>query len=58
MPALKRIKMSGLRERVKRAKNHRIISDNFKSQQKLEELEEDAYKLELETLYMIGAPAC
>ncbi len=55
MPALKSIKMSGLRERVKRVRGRGVIRDNFKSQQ---ELEEDVYKLELETLYMIGAPAC
>ncbi len=55
MPVLKRIKTSGLRERVKRVRGHGVMRDNFKPQQKLEE---EVYKLELETLYMIGAPAC
>lgn len=55
MPALKRIKMSDLRERVKKVRGRGVVRDNAKSQQKPEE---DIYKLELETLYMIGAPAC
>jgi hypothetical protein len=55
MPALKRIKMSDLRERVKKVRGRGVVRDNAKSQQKPEE---DIYRLELETLYMIGAPAC
>ncbi|MDT7888472.1 MAG: hypothetical protein RQ885_05800 [Desulfurococcales archaeon] len=56
MPALRRIKISDLRKRGRRIRDSVITKGTPESIRNSKE--EDLHRLELETLYMIGAPAC